>query len=301
LRRSAPLAESGTLPGVVVLDGRGSVIAEDRADGLRILVSLDRIAPVLLQATLAAEDRRFWQHPGVDPIAIARALVQSGSRTSGASTITQQLARRLYLADATGPALVRKIREALIALQIEARSAKREILERYLNVVYYGRGAYGIEAAARAYFGIGSGDLDLAHAAYLAGLPQRPSAYASGADDAAALARRSYVLDRMVADGWVSRAAADAAAGTPVVLAPAAPPPPAAAFVQAALAELARVRPDLAARPGLVIETTLDGGLQAEVARLARDRVATLADRNVSDAALVADRAVHRTGPRPRG
>ena len=284
----APLQTNGTQPGLVVLDAQGAVLAHDRGDGLRIPVTLERVAPVLLQATMSAEDRRFQQHPGVDPIAIARALVQSGSRTSGASTITQQLARRLYLSDATGPALVRKAREALIALQLEARSSKREILERYLNEVYYGRGAYGVEAAARAYFGIGANDLDLAHAAYLAGLPQRPSAYASGADDAAARVRQSYVLDRMVADGWVTRSAAASAATAPIALAPASPPPPAAAFVQAALAELARVRPDLAARPGLVVETTLDGGLQAEVTRLARARVAVLADRNVTDAAVVA-------------
>jgi len=284
----APLAAGGTPPGLVVLDAQGAVLATDRSDGLRLPIGLERIAPVLLQATISAEDRRFQRHIGVDPIAIARALLRPGSRPSGASTITQQLARRLYLADDTEPVLVRKVREALIALQLEARSSKREIIERYLNTVYYGRGAYGIEAAARAYFGIGASDLDLAHAAYLAGLPQRPSAYGSGADDAAARARQGYVLDRMVSDGYVSRAAADAAAAFPIALAGGSRPPPAAAFVRVALAELGRARPDLADRPGLVIETTLDGGLQAEVTRLARARVAALADRNVTDAALVA-------------
>jgi penicillin-binding protein 1C len=283
-----PLEASGTLPGLVVLDAQGTVLANDRGVGLRTPVPLGRIAPILLQATIAAEDRRFQQHPGVDPVAIARALLQSGSRPSGASTITQQLARRLYLGDATGPVLVRKAREALLALQLEARSSKREILERYLNEVYYGRGAYGAEAAARVYFGIGAKDLDLAHAAYLAGLPQRPSGYESSADDAGARARQGYVLDRMVADGWVSRAAADAAAAAPITLVEGSRPLRAAAFVRAAIAELARVRPDLAGHAGLVIETTLDAGLQAEITRLARARVAALGDRNVTDAALVA-------------
>ncbi|HEY8656838.1 MAG TPA: transglycosylase domain-containing protein [Candidatus Limnocylindria bacterium] len=284
----APLAARGALPGLVILDAQGTVLATDRSDGLRLPVSLERIAPVLLQATISAEDRRFQQHIGIDPIAVGRALLQPGSRPSGASTITQQLARRLYLADDTGPVLVRKAREALIALQLEARSSKREILEGYLNAVYYGRGAYGIEAAARAYFGIGASDLDLAHATYLAGLPQRPSTFGSGADDAAARARQAYVLDRMVADGWVDRASADAAAAVPIAPTQGIRPPAAPAFVRAAIVELARVRPDLAGRPGLIIETTLDGGLQAEVVRLARARVAALADRNVTDAALVA-------------
>src|SRR5947207_2106110 len=106
-------------------------------------------------------------------------------RASRASTITQQLARRLYLADDSSPLAVRKVHEALIALQLEANRSKAEILQLYLNDVYYGRGAYGVEAAARVYFGIGAANLDLAHAAYLAGLPQRPSEYDSVIDAAA--------------------------------------------------------------------------------------------------------------------
>lgn len=285
------LESQATPPGLTVVDAGGGALAGDRSTGLRIPVTLDRIAPVLLQATIAAEDRRFLRHPGVDPIAIVRALLQSGNRPSGASTITQQLVRRLYLPDTSGPPVIRKIREALLALQLEARSSKREILERYLNEVYYGRGAYGIEAAARVFFGVGAADLDLAHAAYLAGLPQRPSEYEAGADDAIVRERQAYVLDRMVADGSATRAAAGEAAVARVVLVEGARPPPAAAFVRAALAELARVRPDLAERAirsQLIVETTLDGGLQAEITRLARTRVASLADRNVTDAAVVA-------------
>ena len=283
-----PPEARASVPGTVVLDAHGTVLAHDRGDGLRIAVPLERVAPRLLQATISAEDRRFQQHPGVDLVAVARALTTQGSARSGASTITQQVARRLYLADASGPLLARKAGEALIALQLEAHRSKREILELYLNAAYYGRGAYGVEAAAQVFFGISAADLDLAHAAYLAGLPQRPSAYDSGSDDAGARVRQAYVLDRMVADGWVSRAAADAAAAAPIAVIEGSRQPPAAAFVQAAQAELARVRPDLAGRRGLVIETTLDAGLQAEITRLARARVASLADRSVTDAALVA-------------
>ena len=177
--------------------------------------------------------------------------------------------------------------EALIALQLEANRSKAEILQLYLNDVYYGRGAYGVEAAARVYFGIGAANLDLAHAAYLAGLPQRPSEYDSVIDEAAR-ARQTYVLGRMVDDGWITKAQAGASATERIEILPASLPPIAHQFVAFARAELARLRPDLAGRDGLIIETTLDGGLQAESERLVRLRLETLRDRNATDAALVA-------------
>ena len=287
--RFAPLdapESRGTVPGTVVLDARGNVLERDMSAGLRIPTTVDRVAPRMLQATISGEDRRFIQHFGVDPIAIARALANSAA-PSGASTITQQLARRLYLADDSSPLAVRKAREALIALQLEANRSKAEILQLYLNDVYYGRGAYGVEAAARVYFGIGAANLDLAHAAYLAGLPQRPSAYDSMID-AAARARQTYVLGRMVEDEWITELEADAAAVERIDILPASLPPIAHQFVAVARAELARVRPDLALINGLVIETTLDAGLQSESERLVRFRLDTLRDRNATDAALVA-------------
>lgn len=288
--RAAPLdapESRGGLPGTVVLDARGTVLEYDGANGLRIPVALEAVAPRMLQATVSAEDRRFWQHPGLDPLAIVRALSRTGTQPSGASTITQQLARRLYLTDDAGPAANRKAHEALIALQLEARRSKADILDLYLNDVYYGRGAYGVEAASRVYFGISAANLDLAHASYLAGLPQRPSS-GDSADDTPARARQSYVLSRMVEDGSISRAEADAALAEPIAVLPAQRPPLAHAFVSYALAEIARVRPDLAGRAGLVIETTLDAGLQAEVERLVRLRLSELRARNVTDAAVIA-------------
>src|SRR3989440_1389067 len=287
--RFAPLdapESRGVVPGTVVLDARGNVLERDGSAGLRIPTTIDRVAPRMLQATISSEDRRFVQPFGVDPIAIGRAPASS-SASSGASTITQQLARRLYLADDSAPLAVRKAHEALIALQLEANRSKAEILQLYLNDVYYGRGAYGVEAAARVYFGIGAANLDLAHATYLAGLPQRPSAYDS-VIDAAARARQTYVLGRMVDDGWITRAQADAASAERIDILPASLPPIAQQFVAFARAELARLRPDLAGRDGLVIETTLDAGLQSESERLVRLRLATLRDRNATHAALVA-------------
>ncbi|HEX9270039.1 MAG TPA: biosynthetic peptidoglycan transglycosylase, partial [Candidatus Limnocylindria bacterium] len=172
LPRFAPLGPpetAGLAAGTVVVDAQGAVLQRDASDGLRIPVALGAIAPVMLEATVSAEDRRFAQHPGLDPLALGRAILTAGSQPSGASTITQQLARRLYLAGDTRPVLVRKAHESFIALQLEARRSKADILGLYLNDVYYGRGAYGVEAAARAYFGTSAGNLDLAHAAYLAG------------------------------------------------------------------------------------------------------------------------------------
>ncbi len=288
--RFAPLdapESRGVVPGTVVLDARGNVLEREASAGLRIPTTIDRVAPRMLQATISAEDRRFLQHMGVDPVAVARALSNSSSQPSGASTITQQLARRLYLADDSSPLATRKAHEALIALQLEANRSKAEILQLYLNDVYYGRGAYGVEAAARVYFGIGAANLDLAHAAYLAGLPQRPSEYDSLIDPAAR-ARQTYVLGRMVDDGWITKAQADAAATERIEILPTSLPPIAHQFVAFARAELARLRPDLAGRDGLIIETTLDGGLQSEAERLVRLRLETLRDRNATDAALVA-------------
>src|SRR6185503_6869731 len=193
-------------------------------------------------------------------------------------------ARRLYLPDDARPLLLRKADEMRIALQLEANRSKAEILALYLNDVYYGRGAYGVEAAARVYFGVSARNLDLARASYLAGLPQRPSEF----DDDAAAARQSYVLDRMADDGWITRAEAEATRAEAIATVPAETTPYAHQFVQYALAELARIRPDLAGRDGLVIETTLDAGLQRESERLARARVGELTGRRASDAAVVA-------------
>lgn len=275
-----------TIPGTVVLDANGVVLQRDGRDGFRIPVSLNDISPAAIDATIAAEDQRFRDHPGVDPIAIARALLKSGDGRSGASTLTQQLARRLYLDGGETPLLVRKARESLIALQLETHRSKDEILELYLNEVYYGRGAYGIEAAARVYFGVSAANLDIARAAYLAGLPQLPTTYATE-DTAAGKARQEYVLRRMADDGVISAAQAAAASADSLKLLPGIEPALAPHFVAWVMEELEHLQPGFASRHGLVIETTLDAGLQHEAERLARLHVENLRDREVSNAAVV--------------
>ncbi|MCC6387744.1 MAG: transglycosylase domain-containing protein [Dehalococcoidia bacterium] len=285
----APLAspEGGlAVPGTVVLAADGTVLQRDAAAGLRIPVALDRIAPAMVEATVAAEDARFRSHPGIDPLAIARAAVSYRSNPSGASTITQQLARAAYI-EPGSPRLVRKLRESALALQLERRRTKNEILALYLNSVYYGRGAFGVEAAARVYFGTSAQNLDIAQAAFLAGLPQLPSAYAPDTNMDAAKARQAYVLRRMRETGRLTSAESEAARREAIVLAPGLTGPLAPHFVQYAHDEITRLRPDLAQRDGLVIETTIDAALQSEVERSIDRQLAKLTDKNARNAAVI--------------
>jgi 1A family penicillin-binding protein len=183
-----------------------TISAQDRQP-----VPLSAIAPDVLNATIATEDARFYSHHGVDGRGVFRALAANlaggNPHGQGGSTITQQLARNLYLG--RQKTFTRKVEEALLALKIERRYSKRDILDAYLNSVYYGSGCYGIEAAARTYFGKPAARLDLGEATLLAGVPQRPSAYAPNQHLDAALRRRAVVLNRMVEAGYISAAQAE--------------------------------------------------------------------------------------------
>ncbi len=285
-----PLEEQAPAAGTLVVDRDGALLLRDTSDGVRIPVVLDDIAPIAVSATIAAEDQRFWRHFGVDPLAVGDALLEAageGSRPRGASTITQQVARELHLDDGS-PTLLRKAREALTALQLEARYAKRDLFETYLNHVYYGRGAYGIGAAARLYFGVSARNLDLAQASYLEGLPQLPGVYGEAANAGVARERQRYVLDRLAATGAITPAQADEAASTSLVFVDVAEPALAPHFTLMVEEELAAVRPDLAGRPGLVIETTLDATLQREANRSVRAHLGRVADRFAGNGAVVA-------------
>lgn len=277
-----------TVPGNVVLDANGGVLQRDGKDGFRIPVTLDQVAPAAVDATIAAEDQRFEEHPGVDPVAVMRAVRSFDSNPSGASTITQQLARRLYLRDDSEPRVLRKLRESVIALQLEAHQSKDEILQAYLNEVYYGRGAYGIEAAARVYFGVSARNLDVAQAAMLAGIPQLPGAYDPLDQPGAARERQRYVLSRMAATGKIERSMASAAMAEEVRILPAVEPAIAPHFVAYALDELFTRRPDLRDKQGLVIETTLDAGLQQAAERAVQIRLEDVKEKGAGNAAVVA-------------
>ena len=173
-------------------------------------LSYDEIPPAMRTAMIAIEDRRFRSHVGVDPIGVARSLyvrIDTGQWRQGGSTITQQLARNIFLTNSR--TFGRKIKEAVLALAIERKFSKDQILELYLNRVYFGGGAYGIDAASRRFFGHSAERLSLGEAAIIAGLVKAPSNYAPTADVQAARARSEVVLNAMVDNGFVS---ADAAA-----------------------------------------------------------------------------------------
>src|SRR5262245_24211571 len=204
-------------PNVTVLAQDGSVLAER---GLRRgHMSLRELPPYLVQAVLATEDRRFYAHFGVDPLGLVRASFRnavSGAVVEGGSTITQQLAKNLFLTPKR--TLSRKFEEAVYAVWLERRFSKDEILELYLNRVYFGGGTYGVEAASRRYFGKSSRYVTLPQEALFEVLLQAHSRYAPTRSEKRAEARVNEVLDNMVEAGFLSSAEAEAAAGEPLRL-----------------------------------------------------------------------------------
>jgi len=190
-----------------ILDRKGDLLYEilDPNAGRRTYVTLDKISPALVAATIATEDKDYYNHPGYDLLAIIRAIWQNyttGETISGASTITQQLTRSILLtpAEASQQTYLRKVREIILAAEVTRRYTKDQILELYLNQIYYGNLSYGIEAAAETYFGTSADKLTLAQAAFLAGLPQSPAVYDIYTKRDATLARDQEVLTLMVQD-----------------------------------------------------------------------------------------------------
>jgi penicillin-binding protein 1A len=209
----------------------GQMIRVHAADG-SVLVSLgpsfgewlsyDEIPPIMKDAMVAVEDKRFRSHPGVDPIGIVRALgvrATKGRWSQGASTITQQLARNIFLTN--NRTFGRKLREAILALALERRFTKDQILELYLNRVYFGGGAYGIDAASRRFFGHSAKTLSLSEAAIIAGLVKAPSNYAPSADAEAAKSRANLVLQLMRENGSITAEQAAEAQPASVQIVPA--------------------------------------------------------------------------------
>ena len=187
----------------------------------REAVDQSEISPYVLQGTVATEDERFYSHNGIDIAGIVRALANNlmGGELEGASTITQQFVRNTILADEMDDiSLKRKVREAYIALDLEKKYSKDEILTMYLNTINYGCGAYGIQAASQRYFSKNASDLTLAEAALLIGIPQSPTFNNPVDYPDNALERRNLVLDRMLSNGYITQAEHDAAQAEPIVL-----------------------------------------------------------------------------------
>lgn len=214
LEEYAPLESSK----VFSIDGK--VLAEFYLER-RTYIPHYQIPDHVKNAFISVEDIRFYKHSGVDVIGIARALwsdIKAGGIVEGGSTITQQLARMLFLKPEKS--LNRKIKEAALSLRIEKRYTKEEILGMYLNQAYFGTRAYGIEAAAQTYFGKSVGDLTIAEAALLAGMPKAPSLYTPFRNPGRTKERRAKVLRHMLANGFITESQFSEAAGTPLPVNP---------------------------------------------------------------------------------
>ena len=190
----------------IILDANGARLASLDNGENRVSVSLDRVPEVVVDAVLAAEDREFFDHAGIDPVGIARATWADvrGRSLQGGSTITQQYVKNVYLNHER--TILRKLKEAVLAVKLERRYDKREILERYLNTIYLGRGAYGVQAASRSYFGKDVGELGLGEAAYLAGLIRSPEVADAAKAPEEAAARRARILTAMEHTGAIEHA-----------------------------------------------------------------------------------------------
>jgi penicillin-binding protein 1A len=295
---AAPIARPEDLPNLrqlaIFQRGEPSILYDDHGEVLapvvpeyRIYVPLSGVPMVLRQAVIAAEDARFYEHGAVDLRGIARATVRNllaAQVKEGGSTITQQLAKTLFLTHER--TLERKVKELELARDIERRYSKDDILEMYLNSIYFGHGAYGVEAAARTYFSKGVSELNLAEAALLAGLPRAPGRYSPLIDRARAKARRQYVLDRMVATGALTASRAQKAARIPVTVSPMFPARGVAPwFVEYARQQVeARWGEALVRHGGLRIYTTLNVAMQRAASAAVRRGVTTIAGRAAQQA-----------------
>jgi membrane peptidoglycan carboxypeptidase len=279
-----------------VYDRTGTQLLYQFSDENRELVSYADIPQILVDATVAAEDKSFWTNPGVDVLGIVRAVFSDvtgrGTGQGGASTITQQLVKQRIVGSEVS--LKRKIREAILAIQVTNTYSKRQILELYFNQIYYGNQAYGVKAASQTYFGKSDlSKLSLAEAALLAGLPQAPSVLdPTQADNVdRAKQRRAYVLGQMVDTGAITDKDADAANSVAIKVAG----PPVATIkaphfvfqVRNQLTQLLGGDEALVSRGGYRVTTTVDMTKQEIGERQVREWVEQLHDRNVWNAALV--------------
>lgn len=298
-----------------ILDRNGQPLYEilDPTAGRRTYIPLKDISPNLVAATIATEDKEFYSHPGFDPFAMTRALWQnytSGGTVSGASTITQQLARALLLSpeERAERTYARKSREIILAAEITRRYSKDEILELYLNEIYYGNLAYGIEAAAETYFGKSAKELTLGEASFLAGLPQSPAVYDIYTNPEVTLIRQQQVLVLMFTLSAAEGCIEVSNSPEPVCVDPvsatqaanemktysyrlpsfAAKYPHWVNYVRAQLEELYDAQTIY--RSGFVVYTTIDPVLQDRAQQLVTDQVAAMTGNNTRNGALVSMR-----------
>lgn len=291
------------LDNLKIYDSQGRLIDQLSDQGIHTEVSYNQIAPALINATVAIEDHTFWQNQGIDILGILRSALadlESGQPLEGGSTITQQLIKLLVVRNA--PDIVRKLSEIVLAPQINDRYSKQDIIEMYLNTIYYGRQAYGIDAAATVYFGLAdtpghsaASQLDLAQAALLAGLPRNASLYDPFAHPETSLTRFYNVLEAMVAQGSISQIQAQAAYQegqspgffkTPSTLQDQAPHFD--DYILAQLEQIFHLKRARLSRSGLLVFTTLDIVLQQHILQVMQQHIAEIrAAHHVTNAAEV--------------
>jgi len=267
--------------GSKIYDDNDELITELHVER-RIFVPLAQIPQSLRDAIIATEDRRFYSHWGIDPIGIARAVVQNyrrGRVVEGGSTITQQLTKVLFLTP--DKSLERKLKEAVLAIELERRYSKDRILEMYLNQIYFGHGAYGVEAAARTYFGKAVSELSVRESALLAGLPRAPTSYSPFDHASAAKLRREIVLRRLVEFGTIKEPDAKRLARTDLGLIPPERRRTTGQYfieyVQQTLE--AKYGADIIFKGGLNIYTTLNPHMQLTAEQALRDGLKALEER----------------------
>lgn len=291
--------EASTFETARIYDRNGRLLYSlaDPETGNRTWVPLARISPLLVNATIATEDSRFYTNPGFDPIGIARAIVQAAQErefVSGASTITQQLVRALLLSEdeRTERTFRRKVREIILAAEISRTYSKQEILELYLNEIYYGNLAYGIEAASQTYFNKSASDLDLAEASLLAGLPQAPALWDPYTAPDKAVGRQWEVLSLMVKDGYATLNEAQTALNqTNIFVYNMKPPVVTVRYPHFTFAVLQQAEDILGAqniyRGGLNIHTTIDPAAQELAERTLAENRASINNAGANNAAMV--------------
>ena len=236
-----------------------------RAGEDRVITPIDKVSKYFINALLAREDSRFYKHHGVDPVGIARAMVRNVIHLharEGASTLTQQLARNSF--ELGGRNLHRKLLEAFVALRIERNCTKGEILESYVNRIFFGSGLWGVETASRAYFGKPSARLTLGEAAVLAGLIRSPNRFSPFKNLEGSLKQRDTVLDRMASLGMISQAQADQARAQPINVSATRPPGAEDGYAMDLIEDdlSLNLDSDQLAEGGLRVYTTLDPALQ---------------------------------------
>ena len=263
-------------------DAKGTLLCTVDSEEDRLPVTFNKVPKNLQNAFLAAEDIRFYEHGGIDFKGIARALYTNVlyGEMQGGSTITQQLAKNYFLTqDRT---VARKIHEAFIALQLEQKYSKQEIFEMYLNQIYFGAGAYGVETAANTYFGKHVQDLNLAECAMLAGIPKSPNYYSPTANPKAAAARQKTVLEQMVKYGFINQAQMDKAEATKLVYKSLTTNLGSKKYFVDYCIQLLidQYGPDAVYKQGLKVYTTLDPDMQACAEKAAKETPTYYTDKN---------------------